>query len=57
MSMQIECPICGEVRDLPVASIVGTRTICRHCWALLEIKSDEPLQVVKIKLQAEDFGI
>ena len=57
MSVEFECPSCGEMRELPSDAPIGTRALCRRCWAVLEICSLQPPQVVKIRLCAEDFGI
>jgi predicted nucleic acid-binding Zn ribbon protein len=57
MYTQIECPTCGSVRNLTAAASDGARTFCRQCGARLEIRLEQPMEVVRIPLQAEDFGI
>jgi lysine biosynthesis protein LysW len=57
MTMKIECPVCGEVRDVPVNAPEGTRRWCRGCGAVLELVSLQPLQVVPVRRCAEDFGV
>ncbi len=56
-STDIACPICGQHWNLNGRFEPGARTFCRLCWALLEIRSTEPPEAVKLRLQAEDFGI
>lgn len=53
----VECPVCGEEKEFPADAAVGMRRGCRRCWAVLEIRTLVPLEVAKIPLCAEDFGI
>ncbi|MCU0236200.1 MAG: hypothetical protein MUC72_03845 [Acidobacteria bacterium] len=57
MLILVECPVCGEEKEFPADAAVGMRRGCRRCWAVLEIRALVPLEVAKIPLCAEDFGI
>lgn len=55
--MKIECPVCGEVREMPVNAPEGTRCLCRGCGAVLELISLQPLRMAPVRRCAEDFGV
>ncbi|GEM_PF-2656755 len=57
MTMNVQCPVCGEMRELPANVPEGTRCLCRGCGATLELESLQPLRVVPVRRCAEDFGL
>lgn len=57
MTMTVQCPVCGEVREMPANAPEGTRRCCRGCGAVLEVVALQPLQVVPVRHCAEDFGV
>jgi hypothetical protein len=57
MLIHIECPSCHALLDLLSADHAQVRTFCRHCGARLEVRVEPLMEVVRLPLQAEDFGI